>query len=508
MLKTIIPILVLVGAGFLGKYFMETGPEAVKRPFVRNLPIVEVAPLKTEPYTVYIKASGIVTAGTSSDVVSEVSGRIVKISDNFQEGSYFEKGKVLLEIDKSNYLSNVEIAKSDVAVNKASLVQLNAEERSNLNSIKLAKQNLSIGYKELTRLRALFKRNTISRSSLDAEEQRINQLQQAVQNLEGSQSTFASRKSAIQARIKSSQSKVKQESIQLSRATIKAPYAGRVLKKNVDIGQYVSTGSTLAETYATDFVNVELPLSLNQYKLLGIQEEFINTKVNKENLPTVTLTNTDSLSEDTWQGRVVRTGAALDAESRQISVIVRVNDPYKAQEGVSTPIRIGQYLQANIKGKTFQGVYVLPPVAVIYNREIRLLKDGKIKIVPVNVIWNSTDSTIVSTKENISGEQLILTNLTQAVNGMEVLTVEQQQAQTIANANKRKARTKKQRDQTQKAEEERKSARVIPEQISRKNIESKEESNQAERKRNPNRDNPNRDNSERRKKRLEQKQDE
>ena len=472
MLKTIIPILVLVGTGLLGKYFMETGPEAKKRPFVRSLPIVEVMPLKAEPYTVYIKASGIVTAGTQSDVVSEVAGRIVNISDNFKEGSYFEKDEVLLEIDKSNYLSNVEIAKSDVAVNKASLVQLAAEQKSNLSSVKLAKQNLSIGYKELTRLRALYKKNTISRSALETEEQRINQLQQTVQNLEGSQSTFASRKSAIQARINASQSKVKQEELKLTRATIKAPYAGRVLTKKVDIGQYVSTGSTLAETYATDFVNVELPLSLNQYELLGIPGAFINTKIDTANLPTVTLTNTDSLRQDSWKGQVVRTGAALDAQSRQINVIVRVDNPYQAREGLNSPIRIGQYLQANIKGKTFEGVYILPPVSVIYNREVRLLKDGKIKIVPVNVVWNSTDATIVSSKEIIEGEQLILTNLTQAVNGMEVLTVEEQISQNKTKAKNRKARANKQKEQTELKQEKRKKSRVVPDQISRVNTES------------------------------------
>jgi len=465
MLKIIIPILVLVGAGLFGQYLIDTGPEAKKKPFVQRLPVVEVLPLKAQPYTVYIEASGIVTAGTQSNLVSEVSGRIVNISDNFSEGSYFDKGEVLLEIDKSNYLSAIEIAKSEVEVNRASLKQLVAEEKSNRRSIQLAKKNLNIGNKELARLRALYKRRTISRSALDTEEQRINQLQQSLQNLEGSQSTFSSRKSAIQARINSSNAKVKQESLTLSRATIKAPYAGRILTKNVDIGQFVSTGSMLAEIYATDFVNVELPLSLNQYELLGMPEAFINRKITSDDLPTVTLTNPDSLRKDNWQGRVVRTGAALDAQSRQINVIVRVDKPYEAREGISSPIRIGQYLKARIKGKMFNNVYVLPPVAVIYNREIRLLKDGKINIVPVQVIWNSPKATVVQTNEKIEGEQLILTNLTQAVNGMAVLTIEEQRKQNKTLAKQKKTKEREKGKEEEKAEldkAKRKKNKVIP----------------------------------------------
>jgi len=467
MFKIIIPILVIVGAVFFGKYLLESGPEARKRPTSQRLPVVEVSPLKSQPYTVHVEASGIVTAGTQSNVVAEVSGRIVNISENFSEGSYFEKDEILLEIDKSNYLSAVEIAKSDVEVNKASLNQLAAEEKSNLRSIELAKQNLSIGNKELTRLRGLFNRKTISRSALDTEEQRINQLEQSLQNLQGSQSTFASRKSAIQARINASEATLKQQSLTLSRTTIRAPYAGRILTKNADIGQYVSTGTTLAETYATDFVNVELPLSLNQYELLGMPEAFINKEITTDELPTVTLTNPDSLRNDNWQGKVVRTGAALDAQSRQINVIVQVDNPYEAREGISQPIRIGQYLNAKIKGKTFENVYVLPPVSVKYNREIRLLSDGKINIVPVKVVWNSVDSIVVQTEESIEGEELILTSLAQAVNGMSVITVAEQEKKNKEKGQRQKKQKDQQANKAKKELQERKDNVKIPSMVSR-----------------------------------------
>ncbi|MGK0270289.1 MAG: multidrug efflux pump subunit AcrA (membrane-fusion protein) [Cocleimonas sp.] len=467
MLKIIIPITVLIGAVFFGKFLISTGPEAKKRPFVQRMPVVEVLPLKAQEYTIYIQASGIVTAGTESDLVAEVSGRVVSISDNFNEGSYFDKGEVLLQIDPSNYRSAVDIAKSELEVNRASLKQLKAEEKSNLRSIQLAKKNLNIGNKELARLRALFKRRTISRSALDSEEQRINQLQQSLQNLQGSQNTYASRKIATQARINSSKARINQESLTLSRATIKAPYAGRVLTKNADIGQFVTTGSMLAETYATEFVNVEIPLSLNQYELLGMPEAFKNKKISSTELPTVRLTNADSIRKDSWLGQVVRTGAALDAQSRQINVIVRVDNPYEAREGISSPIRIGQYLKARIKGKTFNNVYALPPVGVIYNREIRLLKDGKIKIVPIEVIWNSTDATVIQTDRNIEGEQLILTNLAQAVNGMSVLTLEEQRKQNKDRAKKQKMQKRQKEEQSKVYIEERKKSRIIPDVISR-----------------------------------------
>lgn len=426
MLKFIIPVIVLVGAGFFGKYLIETGPEAKKKPFVQSLPVVEVITLKPQQYTVNVEASGIVKASTQTNLVAEVSGRIVSTSENFLEGNYFDKNQTLLEIDKANYLNAVEIAESEVESNKASLKQIQAEEQSNSRSIKLAKQNLELGKKELARVRSLLNKQLISRSLVDAEEQKLNQLEQKLQDLEGVQSTYTSRANVIKAKINSTLAKLKQESLNLSRTTVKSPYAGRVLKKNVDIGQFVSIGTILGEIYATDHVNVELPLSLNQYELLGMPEAFRDRKISAEDLPSVTLTSTSVSNKDSWQGRVVRTSAALDEQSRQINVIVQVDNPYEAKHGNKTPIRIGQYLKATIKGKTFKNVFVLPPIAVLYNREIRVLKDGKINIIPVNVLWNSTQDTVVEADDKLVGQQLITTNLDQAIEGTQAITLEEQ----------------------------------------------------------------------------------
>lgn len=430
MLKLITPILLLAGAFILGKYLIATGPEPKKKISTASVPVVEVMPLKAKNYTVYVKASGIVKAGIQSNLVSEVAGKVIRISDDFQEGAYFDAGTTLIEIDKENYLNSVSIAKSEVDANKSSLKQVIEEEKSNARSIKLAKKNLQLGNKEVLRLRGLWHKKLIARSLVDAEEQKQNQLEQKLQELQGKQNTYTSRRSVIEAQINSAKARLKQEELDLSRTLIKAPYVGRVLKKNVDVGQFVSKGTSLGEIYATDYVNVELPLSLNQYELLGMQESFRNKKVNQKKLPEVIFTHSGNKRNDNWKGRIVRSSAALDAESRQINVIVRIDKPFDLIQqdqatGYSVPLRIGQYLKARITGKTFKDVYVLPPVAVRHNREILLLRDGKIKIIPVNVVWNDSDVTVVTSKQPLLDETLVITSLNQAADGMKVISLEE-----------------------------------------------------------------------------------
>lgn len=441
-MKAILPILILVGAFFLAKYFIATGPEAKKKPFVERLPVVEVITLKPEDYSVNLKASGIVRAGTQTNLVSEVSGRIIKISDRFKEGSYFNKNQTLLTIDAADYKNALAITASDIAGNKALLDQLKVEENSTKRSYNLAKNNLGLGNAEVSRKSNLWKKKLIARSVLDAEKQKLIQLQQRVEDSLGKLNSYTSRKLAIESKINATLARQNQERLNISRTTIRTPYSGRVLQKNVDIGQFVSKGIALGIVYATDYVYVDLPLSLNQYELLGIPETFQNKSASTLKLPKVTFHSTNSRQQSLWQGQVVRTSAALDSESRQIKVIARIDNPFIAKAGVSAPVRIGQYLDADLKGKIFRDVYVLPAGAVRQNKEIMLLKSGKVHIVPISVLVNTSKQTIVKSKENIEGESLITTSLNQATQDMKVITLEQQK-EKLKKMNNKKEKNEK-----------------------------------------------------------------
>jgi multidrug efflux pump subunit AcrA (membrane-fusion protein) len=431
LFKIILPILLLVSTYFVGHYLLETGPGAKKKAATERIPVVEVVPLKREDYSVTVKTSGVVKAGVRSNLVSEVSGRVISVSENFKEGSYFNKNNELVVVDKANYLNAVSIAESDVLANQASLRQMLEEQKSNQRSIHLARKNLALGKKEVSRLQGLWNKRIIARSQLDAEQQKMNQLEQKLQDLQGKQNTYASRRAVLEAKINSAKARLKQEKLNLSRTIVKAPYAGRVQKKNVDVGQFVSTGTVLGQIYATDYVNVELPLSLSQYALLEMPQAFRGGKPENHTFPPVIFSYSDEMHHDSWKGRIVRSRAALDEESRQMTVIARIDKPFEKRQGSHSPVRIGQYLSAKIKGKTFKNVFVLPPSAVRHNREILLLKDGKVDIVPIKVLFNSSDATVVDVfkaGQKVVGESLITTELPQAIQGMKVVSLQTKMA--------------------------------------------------------------------------------
>ncbi len=382
MKKIILPLLVIaIGVG-LGKFLIATGPKAEKQPQETRPTVVEAQPLNLQSYQVKVSASGIVKAQTQTSLVAEVSGKVLEISPNFQAGSYFDKGETLLKLDAANYTNAITIAEGDLAQKQLALEEQQAQ-------AKLAQRDWNL---------------------LDG-------------NASRPQSDLAARRphiAAAQAAIAAAEAKLQQEKLNLARTRITAPYSGRVQEKRVEVGQYITPGTVLGVIYATDAVEVHLPLSLAQYELLGMPEAFRDKAADTAAMPKVAFSPSNGNRSDAWQGQVVRSSAALDEKSRQISVIAQIDQPFIAREGVSAPLRIGQYITAKIDGKTFNNVYVVPASAVRQGKEILLLRDGKVSVQPINLVWNAEKDVVIQTDADLNGQRVIITPLPLATEGQAV----------------------------------------------------------------------------------------
>ncbi len=252
------------------------------------------------------------------------------------------------------------------------------------------------------------------------QEQAVNQQMQTIATLRGQLATYESRRHSLQANKQLAKTQLLQQERNLGRTRIMAPYSGRILEQKVDVGQYLSPNSALGVLYATDYVEVEMPLTLEQFALLDMTDTFLADGTLPENLPAVTFSVPLDQDKHSWQGRVTGTRATLNEQSRQITVVARIDNPFERQGEQNTTLKIGQYLNASITGKTFKAVYVLPPSAVRQNRDVLLLKDNKVSITPIQVVWSAEQEVVVSSEQPFSATQVVITPLGQATEGMVV----------------------------------------------------------------------------------------
>lgn len=199
--KLLLPIVLVVVTVTLMMIIFKNPPEN-KRAKPSKAPQMTVVTETVRPqnYQVIVQSFGTVKPQTQSVLFSQVSGQINQVSKQFRAGSFFEQGDMLVQLDDRDYRTEVKIA-------QASLLS--------------AKQ------------------------SLQEEGARVKQAEADWKRLGNGQTPNAlvlrqPQYEAAKAQVLSAQASLDKVKLSLERTTIVAPYAGRVLKKNVDIGQVIS----------------------------------------------------------------------------------------------------------------------------------------------------------------------------------------------------------------------------------------------------------------------------
>ena len=152
------------------------------------------------------------------------------------------------------------------------------------------------------------------------------------------------------ARLESAEADLEKANEDLSRTVIRAPYDGMVREKRADVGQFVNTGTPLAETFATDYAEVRLPVPQTDLNYLDLPGRQGGTP-----LP-VALGADIGGTEHTWDAQIVRSEGVFDADTRVLHVVAQVDDPYAGGE---EPLRIGTFVSAGITGRSGGDLFVI-----------------------------------------------------------------------------------------------------------------------------------------------------
>ena len=376
LLKWLLPLAVLLAALAGGRYIISQRPEAPQ--FTPPVVPVAIEAMRVEPqdYRVIVRSEGTVEPRTQSTLIPQVSGQIVEISPSFREGGFFEQGDVLVRLDDRDYELAIASAEAQVAQAESALEQEIAQ-------AKVVEDDWRMLGKE-------------------APELGLRKPQIA----------------AARAALLSAQAQLERAQVDLQRTRIRAPYEGQVLEKNVDVGQFVSPGTVLARIYATDFVELRLPLSGRQMEFVDLPERFRDEPGEAQSeAPVVHLKSSFGRETWAWEGRVVRAEGAIDTRSRQLFVVAQVDDPYRRADDDRPPLRIGQFVEAEIEGRVLADAFVVPRAALRDGDRILVVDDeSRLQRRQVEVAWTDGDDAVVVAGLE-PGDVVNVTPLAVAANG-------------------------------------------------------------------------------------------
>ena len=342
--------------------------------------LVKVVEVHTESIQMDVKSQGTVVPRTESELVSQISGLVEWVAPAFAAGGFFEAGQVLIKIDRRDY--------------ELALIQAESQ---------VAKSRLAVDIEE--------EQARIARE----EWQRLNQ-DQSAPPLVARQPQLSEAKAALA----SAEAAHKQARLNLERTTIRAPFAGRVRVKNVDVGQYVSTGMSLARIYSIDYAEIRLPLPDQDLAYLDMPFDFRGNQ-SATHGPDVTLRAEFAGGHHQWHGYVSRLEAEIDARSRMVHAVVRVPDPYgKSETGDRPPLAVGLFVDAEIAGKTFEHVITVPRAALRPDSTVLVADmEDRIRVRKVGILRLDSESAFVDSGLS-DGDRVCVSTVSAVVDGMRV----------------------------------------------------------------------------------------
>jgi RND family efflux transporter MFP subunit len=374
ILRIVLPILFLAAGLFGRSYLIATGPETQSQESVAYAPLVQVMELQAETTRMQITAFGEVRPRATTAVVAEIAARVTSVSPKLYRGSFFNKGDVLVKLDDSDYRNAVAMAAAEVKKADAALLLEQAEAR-----VAIADWE-QLGEGPVPSLVAREPQLAAAQAARDA----------ALANLAIAETNLA-------------------------RTVMLAPFDGRSLQRNVEVGAWVAPGAALASIYAVDAAEVTLPIAASELDNLGLAVA--------GSTPPIEVTFDTQVGDHTayWKGHIVRTEASIDPGTRMITAIAQINAPFQTGSDGTPALAPGMFLRAAIAGRELQDVYRIPRSAVLDGDFVRVVDAAsQAHQQKVEVLYRSATECLIGDGLE-SGQQLIVSTVPLFVESMDVV---------------------------------------------------------------------------------------
>jgi len=377
LIRVMAPILVLIGGFGAYSLLQVSKPEPQKNEEGPRPISVYTESVRQESVALEVVSQGDVRSRIQIDLIAQVAGRVVSVSPEFTEGGKFDPGAPLLKIEDADYLLMFSQAKANVAEAQVGVEQALAD--------------ADVARKQL--------RNTANPSPL------------ALKNPQLAQA---------KSRLIAAQANLEQAGLNLGRTNVSLPFTGRLISTRVDVGQYVTPGTVIGRAFATDVVEIRLPLDDSQLSSLGLP---IGYTAPAGGGLAVDFSASVAGKVRHWQGKLVRLDASLDPSTRMLYASAVVLDPYGEETSDhGMPMAVGLFVEATIVGRELSEAYIIPGSALRAGEMVYVINDGRLEVRSVSVVHSSPQRAIISGGLTV-GEKVITSPIRNPIAGMALTEV-------------------------------------------------------------------------------------
>lgn len=335
---------------------------------------VRVAPATQGDFPLYYKALGTVTALNTINVRSRVGGELVKVY--FQEGQQVKAGELLAEIDPRSYQNALLQAEGTLLQSQAQL------------------KNAQV---DLARYRGLYAEDSIAKQTLDTAEALVGQYQGTV---------------------KTNQAAVNDAKLNLEFTKIRAPIAGRVGLRQLDVGNLVAANDATALVVITQTQPISVSFTLPENNLQTVLERYRSGA----QLPVQ--------AWDRGDQKMLAVGVlkSLDNQIDTTTGTLKFKARYDNRDESLFP---NQFVNVKLLADTLKNVVLVPTAAVQFGNAgtFVYVLDGETTVKIRNLKLGASDGETTVIKEGLAaGERVVLEGTDRLRDGGAVEVVNDSQA--------------------------------------------------------------------------------
>jgi multidrug efflux pump subunit AcrA (membrane-fusion protein) len=321
-------VIIAVGAS-IAAYMIANKPKPTPPKKLETVRYAKMDKVQYDEYQVSINATGNVRAKDKIDIYSEVQGIYDPAGKPFREGISFAKGEIMLSIDKRESEFTLKTQKSEL-----------------MNSIASLMADFKVDFPQS------FEKWNNYLSSFDIDKN-IKEFPKPSSDKEKYFLTVR--------KIYSQYYNIKNQEVRLSKFDIVAPFNGTVTMSLIEPGALVRPNAKIGEFSGRGLYEVSFSVRAEDmnYIRIGSTVDVIN-------------------NEKKYQGTVVRISDRIDPTTQSINVFVQVSSP---------DFKDGMYVNGRVEGNKVSNVYKIPREALIDNREVYTMEEGKLAKADIELVY-------------------------------------------------------------------------------------------------------------------------
>lgn len=373
--RSVVAVLVLAAAALISAILLWTAPVAEPVGPAAQPPAVVVFPARAVDVQRQWRGYGTAEGMVRADVPVRVTAVVASRPAGVRAGAVVAEGQLLVALDESDFMHQVEIAAQNLDEISAQLEQLENERYRLTEQAVLERETVETWADELARVQQLQTQGAgnpreveITRRALNASRRALLDVTEALDSLEPRRAQLLARRQAQEATLSLSQ-------LNLERCSIVSPIDGIVQAVDVDVGESVTAGQRAARVVSLEIIEVpvQLPAAAR---------------------PTVRVGNMVQLrparhGEQAWVAPIIRIAPEDDPRTRTTTVFVELDQrDLLAEKGPHAAELLvpGLFLEVTVTSDAVSPQWVVPRRSLRAGR-LLMVEDDRLVSRPATIAF-------------------------------------------------------------------------------------------------------------------------